>query len=290
MRGLITDRTQQNVARRAELSRKGWAGMTVAERREWSGDPLETDGANLLPNGPNYSSVVDLEYKFGEIIATAKSEGIYLYGISMIGDAAKYENKTFTLSVESIETVSTVIPQIALYWHDANGYEYAGAALFEAGSVTVDTTIWPNTGKRASLVLYVYVTTSVSAPIGAKVRYKGVMFERGSVRHGYAPYTEVAPTAATKGAYNYSDLNRVERAVAEISSMAGLSLSTKTDWAMWDIPKRSDMERYLNNIRAIRRFCDSALPLPESMDYLTYEYANNIELILVSGYEKVGVT
>lgn len=290
MRGLITDRTQQNVARRAELSRKGWANMTAAERNEWAGDPFEAEGANLLPNGPYYSSVVELEYTFGEIKATANSAGTYLYAISMIGAAANYENKTFTLSVDSITSSSGGVPKIALYWHDANGAEYAGATLYEGGSVTVDTALWPNTGKRESLALYVYVTEAISVDAGAQARFVGVMFERGSTRHEHAPYAEVVPTAATKGAYNYSDLNRVERAVAEISALAGLNLATKTDWQMWDIPRRSDMERYLNNIRAIKDFCDSSLPLPASMDNLTYEYANNIELILVLGYERVGVT
>ena len=290
MRGLITDRTQQNIARRAELSRKGWANMTAAERNEWTGNPFETDGANLLPSGPYYSSVVGLEYKFGEIIATANTSGIYLYAISIIGDAANYEGKTFTLSVDAIETDTDGIPQVALYWHDGNGYEYAGAALFEAGSVTVDMSLWPNTGNRESLALYVYVTTSVQVPAGTKSRFVGVMFERGSVRHGYAPYTEVVPTATTKGAYNYSDLNRVERAVAEISALARLNLTTKVDWTMWDIPTAADMTRYLSNIRAIKTYSASSIPLPASMNNLLYTDANNIELILTAGYAKVGIT
>lgn len=289
MIGLITDRTQQNVARRGELSRKGWANMTTAERTEWTGNPFETDGANLLPNGPFYSSVVNLEYRLGEIVATATEGGIYLYAISMIGEAAAFENKTFTLSVDAIEAAEDSVPQLALYWHDANGFEYAGASIFSAGSVTVDTSIWPNIAGRESLALYVYVTTTVPVQAGAKVRFSGVMLERGSVRHPYMPYAEIAATPATKGAYNYSDLNRVERAVAEISARAGLNLVTKTDWGLWDVPTAADMTRYLSNIQRIKSYSGSTIPLPLTMNNLLHTDANNIELVLAAGYEKLGV-
>lgn len=289
MIGLITDRTQQNVARRGELSRKGWANMTTAERTEWTGNPFETDGANLLPNGPFYSSAVGLEYRLGEIVATATASGTYLYAISMIGDAALFENKTFTLSVDAIEAAEDSVPQLALYWHDANGFEYAGASIFEAGSVTVDTSLWPNTAGRESLALYVYVTTTIAVPIGAEVRFSGVMLERGSVRHPYMPYAEIAATPATKGAYNYSDLNRVERAVAEISARAGLNLVTRTNWGMWDVPTAADMSRYLSNIQRIKSYSGSTISLPSTMNNLLHTDANNIELVLAAGYEKLGV-
>ena len=112
------------------------------------------------------------------------------------------------------------------------------------------------------------------------------MLESGATRHPYVPYTEILPTLATKGAYNYSDLNRVERAVAEISDLAGLGLTTKTDWKMWDIPTASDMSRYLANIASIRALvADDTVPIaPASMNNLTYSEANNIELILSAAY------
>ena len=121
-------------------------------------------------------------------------------------------------------------PQLAVYWHDDNGYDYAGASLMSAGSVTFDTAEWQNVNNREYLAVYVYVTTSESVESGAYARYLGVMLENGNTRHGYVPYTEILATQATKGAYNYSDLNRVERAVAEISDLGGLGLVTKTNW------------------------------------------------------------
>lgn len=279
MVGLITDREYSNVLRRNELAAKGFASMTSAEKAEWLGDPMATAGANLLPPGPYYSSSVALKYRSDSIVATATAGGIYLYAISIIGEATKYEGKTFTLSVARTEIEGGGIPQIALYWHDDNGFEYAGASLIGAGTVTF--TMSENTNNRANLAAYIYVTTDTSVTAGATATFRGVMLEIGSVRHEYVPYTEVVATKATKGAYNYSDLNRVERAVAEISDDLGLGLTTKTDWTMWDVPRMSDWTRYINNVKTIRDILGSSIALPEIGDKLTYSDANNIEKILL---------
>lgn len=280
MIGLITDRTRENVVRRNTLALKGSAGMTASELAEWLGDPMETPGANLFPPGPYYSSSVELKYRSDLMTATAVWDGIYLYAISIIGEASKFEGKTFTLSVDSMSSTGGGTPQISLYWHDDNGYEYAGANLTEAGSVSF--AVSANTNARAYLAAYVYVTTDATVTAGATAKFSGVMLERGNERHTYAPYTEVVATNATKGAYNYSDLNRVERSVREIAEKLGLTLITKTDWTMWDVPRVSDMERYINNIRLIRNALGSNIALPETGDRFTYSDANNIELILLN--------
>lgn len=285
MTGLITDRSRDNVLRRNALALKGRAGMTAAELAEWLGDPMETSGANLFPPGPYYSSSVNMSYRGDLITATAVWDGIYLYGISIIGEASKFEGKTFTLSVDSMSTIGGGTPQISLYWHDDNGYEYAGANLTEAGSVSFAVTA--NTNTRAYLAAYVYVTTDATVTAGATAMFRGVMLERGSIKHKYTPYAEVIATDATKGAYNYSDLNRVERVVKDVSDEYGLGLVTKTDWTMWDIPRASDMERYLNNIRTIRKVWGSNIALPETGDRFTYSDANNIELILLQASDSI---
>lgn len=97
---------------------------------------------------------------------------------------------------------------------------------------------------------------------------------------------EWAGTAA-KGAYNYRDLNRVETAVAELAEMLDLALHTKTDWGLWDNPTQSQMERYLGNVVSIRNACPSSIAfptLPDRMNGLNYEMANNIEKTLVLAY------
>lgn len=286
MTHLITDRTSYNVSRRSTLSKKGWNNMSVAERAEWLGNPLDATGVNLLPYGPYYSSVVELKYTHDSITATALSNGTYLYAISIIGEASNYANKTFTLSADSI----TEGAQLSVYWHDDNGFEYAGAGLLNAGSVTFNTADFPNTQGRKYIALYVYVTTFTTVGVGATATFKGVMLENGSVRHPYIPYTEILPTDCTKGAYNYSDLNRVERSVGEISDLAGMGLTTKTDWTMWSVPNASDMQRYLSNIERIRERFVIAITLPSSMDNLTYETANNIETILLTAYGRLTET
>lgn len=95
---------------------------------------------------------------------------------------------------------------------------------------------------------------------------------------------------AAKGAYNHTDLNRVETAVAELAGMLGLALVTKTDWTVWDIPVLADMERYLSNVAAIRDACpgDVEFPtLPDSMSGLTYVGANRIEEVLSLVYRSL---
>ena len=95
---------------------------------------------------------------------------------------------------------------------------------------------------------------------------------------------------AAKGAYNYTDLNRVETAVAELAAELGLSLVTKTDWTLWDVPVASEMERYLRNVVRIRDALsgDVEFPsLPDSMSGLTYEGANHIEEVLMLAYQNI---
>ena len=290
MLGLITDRTQRNAYRRKELSAKGWAGMTTEERAEWSGNPFDATGANLFASGLYYSDSVELKYYNKRIVATAKVAGTYLYAISIIGKASDFENKELTLSVETITASSTGTPKIEIFWHDGNGYDYAGGSLLSAGSITFDTSLYPNTNNREYLAAYIYVTSHESVTEGEIANFGLVMLERGSVKHNYVPYTEIVPTLATKGAYNYSDLNRVERAVAEISDRAGLGLETKTNWAMWDIPTETEMNRYLGNIATIRLRFANVVNMPEApttMNNFTYEQANNIELILSAAYESL---
>lgn len=286
MLGLITDREQSNVDRRKELSLKGWPNMTDDEKREWTGDPKTTPGANVFPRGPYYASGVTIDYRLDHMMATAQYAGSYLFAVAIVGEAADFEGKTLTFSVGSMYSTPGATPRLAFFWHDEGGYEYAGGELASGGTLTFPVT--ENAQNRQYLAVYAYVATDVAVEAGAMVRYNEVMLEYGSERHAFAPYTEIITTPATKGAYNYSDLNRVETAVAELSNEYGLGLITKTDWRAWDIPKEDSLARYLSNIRAIRRFYpdqDNAPILPETMSGLTYEAANNIEKILVGVYE-----
>ena len=92
-----------------------------------------------------------------------------------------------------------------------------------------------------------------------------------------------------KGAYGYTDLNRVGNAVLYVSNKlkaAGnaVCVNPKTDWEKGENITSDQMESYLADVRAIR----SALSVyrntpnaPETMYGLTTQKANNIEQILL---------
>lgn len=91
-----------------------------------------------------------------------------------------------------------------------------------------------------------------------------------------------------KGAYNYTDLNRVENAVAYLAQRLNEfgyhvdPLVTQT-WNTTSIPKPADMTRYLNNVREIRNAfvtLRTTPDVPASMRKLTHVEANKIEQIL----------
>lgn len=98
-----------------------------------------------------------------------------------------------------------------------------------------------------------------------------------------------------KGSYGASDLNRVGAAVQELTSLLagqGIAVVTKpkTDWSQIDIPHESDAKQYLGNVAALRDAVgvgDKARPLPVSMQGLTYEGANAIEIMLEMVFARV---
>ena len=101
-----------------------------------------------------------------------------------------------------------------------------------------------------------------------------------------------------KGVYAYTDLNRVEQAVANLCDLAraldiSLELDIKTDWQRtggfsadtW--PVKSQMERYLGNVAAVGKAFGLSTPLPASMAELDYRGANQIENALLQAWRRV---
>lgn len=92
-----------------------------------------------------------------------------------------------------------------------------------------------------------------------------------------------------KGFYNASDLNRVGAAVqyvAERFAAQGyaVTVSPKKDWLASDIPTASELETYRQNIAALRGLIavmESTPETPETMRFLDYIKANDIERILL---------
>ena len=123
--------------------------------------------------------------------------------------------------------------------------------------------------------------------------------------------------AGMKGAYNYTDMNRVGQAVAflaqRLTALPGeleayrasigvgedaifnlpynpdqVSVNPKTDWSVTDIPTVSQIKTYLANISNLRSILalPSGTPSPPSnLNAMTYTTANNLEKILSVIYQ-----
>lgn len=106
-----------------------------------------------------------------------------------------------------------------------------------------------------------------------------------------------------KGAYNVSDLNRVGHNVDHLAGVLDghgytVLVAPKTNWTVEDIPTQPQMATYLGNVQALKGGFYGTTDLPETMDKLTADGANNIEKLLleietyinrmVAGFRKCG--
>lgn len=92
-----------------------------------------------------------------------------------------------------------------------------------------------------------------------------------------------------KGAYNYTDLNRVGGALQALQSVFesygySVPVNVRTDWAEGEWPTTAEMNAYVQSVKNIRSAVTvlSATPTaPDSMDDGTVVIWNNIEQILL---------
>lgn len=89
-----------------------------------------------------------------------------------------------------------------------------------------------------------------------------------------------------KGFYHAGDLNRVGYATKYIGDQIraeGFLLDTapKLDWTESDIPQSSQMNRYLGDVRRVKETLKGSAPLPDSMQKLGWDGANQIERALL---------
>lgn len=89
----------------------------------------------------------------------------------------------------------------------------------------------------------------------------------------------------SKGFYNATDLNRVGHNVGYLANLLyehgyTIAVSPKANWQMRDIPRIADMAVYLADVEALKSALSGTTPLPDTMDDLTVEAANNIEQLL----------
>ena len=181
-----------------------------------------------------------------------------------------------------------------------NGTEYewvrdgdtwtATVTAADDGKYVVALTIVDTQGRTTTTEITLYYGLNLvrdrTAADVSRVQYLLRRFVRGEATE--SEVTEFL-NPALKGAYNFTDLNRVGAAVQylrdRLYTLAGevVDVTAKADWTESDIPTVSDMEAYLADISAIREALDvpDTVPaVPEDMVKLTHTEANNIEQIL----------
>lgn len=92
-----------------------------------------------------------------------------------------------------------------------------------------------------------------------------------------------------KGAYNYTDLNRVEEAVLYVAGRLKefgylLHLPTTRSWSGDDIPNAHDLAMYFNNVATLRKAIavwESTPNAPNNAEGFDANQANALEQILV---------
>lgn len=94
--------------------------------------------------------------------------------------------------------------------------------------------------------------------------------------------------SSLKGAYNYTDLNRVGDAINYLANLLNSyayynNIKAKNDWKIGDKPNHEQMEKYLNDLKQLKEtffVFQSSPQIPNDMVSLTYEEANNIEKLI----------
>lgn len=162
---------------------------------------------------------------------------------------------------------------------------YHAVTPLRVGENTIRVTVRDRAGLETSQDIYMIrlITDRTAADVDTLVN----MYRRGMENWAAAELNWFNQCAA-KGAYNYTDLNRVGAAVAYLSQELvnlGYAIHTapKTDWTRADAPTRTQMAGYLQNVAAVTDTSQIHLsdPLPETMRQLTVDRANHIEKALV---------
>ena len=94
--------------------------------------------------------------------------------------------------------------------------------------------------------------------------------------------------SSLKGAYNYTDLNRVGEAISYLSEILNKYgyrniVTPKTDWQLGEKPNAEQLTKYIDDLKKIRAvfpILNTTPQVPADMVSLTYEEANDIEKIL----------
>ena len=111
-----------------------------------------------------------------------------------------------------------------------------------------------------------------------------LIYDRTTSDVNYAK-THQSDNEFLKGAYNYTDLNRVETwceyLATELNNVGySINITTKTDWTMADFPTKAEMERVRLNIRQIMTGYHFITKIYQETPNFKYFHANRWEQIL----------
>lgn len=187
--------------------------------------------------------------------------------------------------------VSGTVNDVAVTWTNVGGEIWEAVAdRAEDDIYAVALTIVSASGQSTSTSFTLYygllnlITDRTQADVDYAARLNAVGWD------GMTEDERTAWTLGLKGTYDYTDLNRVGNAVAYVAGRltgAGyaLNVNPKIDWTEDDTQSAADMASYLADISAIRNalIVPPTIPeVPDDMEGLTYEEANDIERILLA--------
>lgn len=190
-------------------------------------------------------------------------------GITYVSGIVNGNEYTFTLTDNNTWSADVAVS-------DDNIYHLTLTAIDNMGNVsTISTTLYYGLN---------LITDRTQADVSRYLYLKSKNFS------GMTAEEQMEWMSDMKGAYNFTDLSRVDGAVEYLVERLrehGYFIRDVNTYRLWDmqhVPSRSDMEQYLNNIRIIRNafaVADTTPSVPEDMANFTYMEANAIEQILL---------
>lgn len=201
----------------------------------------------------------------------------------------------------STRTLTTTLPSDTLYvsgtvngvsttWTNTEGQTWETVAERSASDVYVVELVIINafgTSSEAKFTLY-YGLHLITDRVNADVQY--VQNLANKIKGNTATEEELSEwnSASLKGAYNYTDFNRVGAAIKYLESRFLeygyiVSVDPKTDWKENEVPTEKETLHYLEQVKILRKMIPLLLTtpaVPVDMDGFTFEEANSIEKIL----------
>ena len=130
------------------------------------------------------------------------------------------------------------------------------------------------------------ITTLITDRTAEDVEYVNSLREK--LLQGTATASEVAEwlKADLKGAYNVSDLDRVNAAVVHLHARCNklgyrVLITPQPNWTDADTPTDEQLQSYLSNVEALREVLRIQGNIPMDMVGFRYQEANELERILV---------